>query len=276
MELGVRDWMIIIGGLLILAVLLDGYRRMRSSASAVKISLAEVPEEDTKTDEFEMLRELPNGGARVIARQDLLNAARESAGRAAEAAGNPSQEPEPELATGLSAQRDEPLDLPDRGDSLAMNADDGARSKPSLDEEVVMLHVVARADAGFSGEDILHILLACDMRYGEMEFFHRHEEAAGRGSIQFSVANMLQPGVFDIDAMSDFVTPGLIFFLRLPGPADMMKAFECMLETAQCVAENLEGDLLDESRSVATKQTLEHIRQRIRDMERRLLTHASR
>ena len=56
----------------------------------------------------------------------------------------------------------------------------------------------------------------------------------------------------------------------------MMSAFDSMLETAQCVADNLEGDLLDESRSVATKQTVEHIRQRIRDLERRLLTPAGR
>ena len=104
-----------------------------------------------------------------------------------------------------------------------------------------------------------------------MSFFHRHEFEAGRGAIQFSVANMMQPGVFDIDNMSDFNTPGLVFFLTLPGPEDMMKAFDYMLETAQAVARNLGGDVLDESRSVLTKQTLEHSRQLIRDLERRML-----
>ena len=134
-----------------------------------------------------------------------------------------------------------------------------------------MINVVARSPQGFRGEDILHILLACDLRFGDMNFFHRHEFAAGRGAIQFSVANMMQPGVFDIDNMADFNTPGLVFFLTLPGPEDMMKAFDYMLETAQAVARNLDGDVLDESRSVMTKQTLEHSRQQIRDLERRLL-----
>ena len=134
-----------------------------------------------------------------------------------------------------------------------------------------MLNVVSRSPDGFSGEDILHILLACDLRFGDMSFFHRHEFEAGRGAIQFSVANMMQPGVFNIDHMAKFNTPGLVFFLTLPGPEDMMKAFDYMLETAQAVARNLDGDVLDESRSVVTKQTLEHCRQQIRDLQRRML-----
>ena len=67
---------------------------------------------------------------------------------------------------------------------------------------------------------------------------------------------MMQPGVFDIDNMAEFNTPGLVFFLTLPGPEDMMMAFDYMLETAQAVSRNLGGDVLDESRSVLTKQTL--------------------
>jgi cell division protein ZipA len=140
--------------------------------------------------------------------------------------------------------------------------------------EVFMLNVVARSDLGFRGEDILQILLACDLRFGDMNFFHRHEFEAGRGAIQFSVANMLQPGVFDIDKMADMSTPGLVFFLTLPGPEDMIKAYDYMLETAQTVARNLGADVLDESRSVLTKQAVEHGRQKIRDLERRLLAKA--
>ena len=83
---------------------------------------------------------------------------------------------------------------------------------------------------------------------------------------------MMQPGVFDIDTMADFSTPGLVFFLTLPGPEDMMKAFDYMLETAQAVARNLDGDVRDESRSLVTKQSLEHARNKIVELERRMLT----
>ncbi|MBN7798970.1 cell division protein ZipA [Parahaliea mediterranea] len=192
----------------------------------------------------------------------------------------PGQPPEDdvELFTGMSsADEPENLDWLDALEAEQKKAKQAPSSRVSaqlprdVEPEAFMLNVVARDPAGFRGEDILHILLACDLRFGDMNFFHRHEQEAGRGPIQFSVANMMQPGVFDIDNMADFSTPGLVFFVTLPGPEDMMKAFDYMLETAQAVARNLGGDVLDETRSVLTRQTLEHNRQQIRDLERRLL-----
>jgi len=259
MDINIRDWMIIIGVLLILAVLLDGYRRMRSDPTRVRMSLTKVPEGDS---DLRRSSELPGGGARVIDRNVEEDFSLEDA----------------EVDTGFSALADDGAEHPDVVLGLSSREQQTAAAElpDGIEQEVVMMHVIARDDAGFAGEDILHILLACDLRFGDMNFFHRHEEKAGRGPIQFSVANMMQPGVFDIDGMTGFTTQGLIFFLTLPGPKDMMAAFESMLETAECVASNLKGDLLDESRSVATRQTQEHIRQRIRDLERRLLTHGIR
>ena len=71
MEISVRDWMIIIGVLLIVAVLLDGYRRMRDP-NRIRVSLTRVP--DGPEDDASMSRELPNGGARVKPRDASANA----------------------------------------------------------------------------------------------------------------------------------------------------------------------------------------------------------
>ena len=303
MDLTIRDWMVIVGVLLIFAVLVDAWRRVRSERRAtVKVNLAKPYENGSSRDEdLAWLKELPNGGARVVERTDLIAATTRSREQAASEADTPPagesesrtpdlrepeqptiEEDEVELVTGLSSTDDDAENL----DWLEeMPADDSrAAAKPAeaepgrlprdVDPEVFMLNVVSREPGGFSGEDILHILLACDLRFGDMNFFHRHEFEAGRGAIQFSVANMMQPGVFDIDNMADFSTHGLVFFLTLPGPEDMMKAFDYMLETAQAVARNLGGDVLDETRSVLTKQTLEHSRQQIRDLERRMLARA--
>ncbi len=291
-ELTIRDWMVIIGVLLITAVLLDAWRRVRSEKySRVKMKLSDPEEQGVRDGDEDLawLKELPNGGARVVERGDLLRAAghTEPENVAATATGEPdpaetapADEPEP-IMTGMSAEGEdgENLDWLDGmgadqardADPVEADPDEPGRLPRDVDPEVFMLNVVARDARGFKGGDILHILLACDLRFGDMNFFHRHEFEAGKGAIQFSVANMMQPGVFDIDNMSDFNTPGLVFFLTLPGPEDMMKAFDYMLETAQAVARNLGGDVLDESRSVLTKQTLEHSRQQIRDLERRML-----
>ena len=314
MELTIRDWMVIVGVLLIVAVLLDAWRRVRSDRySRVKMNLVDPQEAGTERDEdLAWLKELPNGGARVVQRGDLLKAA---AGLEQAAAGGdmplagqlgqsaamesapqharrnaPVEVPEAESASGRVEEFEDDLELIS-GMSSAGSVDEpenldwldgmGTGEAAQLEEEVAPGRLpreidpeVARSPQGFRGEDILHILLACDLRFGDMNFFHRHEFEAGRGAIQFSVANMMQPGVFDIDNMSDFSTPGLVFFVTLPGPEDMMKAFDYMLETAQAVARNLGGDVLDESRSVVTRQTLEHCRQQIRDLERRMLAKA--
>lgn len=284
-QLTVRDWMVIAGVLLILAVLLDAFRRVRNERNSpvrVKLVTEEDPESGREVD-LAWLKELPNGGARLVTRDDL--SPDETAQPTEPSNDTPPQAEDVELVSGMHASDEahniDWLDeLDDDGASKPASPQSSTDEAPKLprqpDPEVFMLNVVARDPAGFNGGDILHILLACDLRFGDMSFFHRYEKEAGLGPIQFSVANMMQPGVFDIDNMSDITTPGLVFFLTLPGPEDMMQAFDYMFETAQAVARNLEGDVLDESRSAMTKQVVEHSRQKIVDLERRMLAQAER
>ena len=224
-------------------------------------------------------RELPNGGARVVGRQE------------------PTFGTFHESATGMDNPvfDDEAVFVPsrvfdDHVESADTTAPDDVDEKPGtvdwLDEieavpvggqtarlprhedaQVYSLNVVARAEQGFSGDDVLRTLLGCGLRFGDMDFFHLSEIDGGAPTIQFSVANMMQPGVFDIDDMEALSTKGLMFFVTLPGPADMTRAFDLMLQTAQTVAENLGGDVLDETRSVLTKQYVERARQAIREFE---------
>lgn len=306
MDLTIRDWMVIVGVLLIVAVLVDAWRRIRGDKKAkIRVKLVnpdELPAE--READISWFGELPNGGARVVERGDILKAAghrqeradsnssvaepgKKSAGAKAATKNTTKKRPpqdDDELLRGITsvspADEAENLDwldglVSEEGPSKSDEPAPAAGKLPRYEApEVFMLNVVARSPQGFRGHDILHILLACDLRFGDMNFFHRHEFEAGRGAIQFSVANMMQPGVFDIDNMADMSTPGLVFFLTLPGPDDMMKAYDYMLETAQAVARNLGADVLDESRSVLTRQTMEHSRQKIRELERRMLTKA--
>ena len=281
MDLTIRDWMVVVGVLLIVAVLLDAWRRIRRDRSAeVKMKLADSEELSVAPEQdFSMFGELPNGGARVVDRSDILRATGYEVG----ADKSPPTEHD-ELVAGMTSTAPdgdiEDIDWLDGlgsedGPSEVVNAQPAPSRLVSQEEpEVFMFNVVARSKQGFHGGDILHILLACDLRFGDMGFFHRHELEAGRGAVQFSVTNMMQPGVFDIDNMADMATPGLVFFLTLPGPDDMMQAFDYMLETAKTVARNLDADVLDESRSVVSKQTMEHSRQKVRDLELRLLAKA--
>lgn len=138
-------------------------------------------------------------------------------------------------------------------------------------EEVLIINVMAVRGENFRGDELLDVLLKCGMRFGDMDIFHRYSDSKGDGALLFSLANMVKPGTFDLDAMDEFDTPGVSLFMTLPLKADSMQSFELMAETARTIAETLGGELKDEQRSVMTRQTIEHCRERIRDFERRRL-----
>ena len=138
-------------------------------------------------------------------------------------------------------------------------------------EQVLIINVMAKSGATIEGGRLLPVLMKCGMRLGDMSIFHRHADSTGKGPVMFSMANMLKPGTFDISAMETFTTPGVCFFMQLPNKLGNMQCFEQMLKTAQAVKDELDAILKDENRSVFTRQTLEHSRQRIRDFELEML-----
>ncbi|GGC77785.1 cell division protein ZipA [Marinobacter halophilus] len=135
--------------------------------------------------------------------------------------------------------------------------------------EVLVINVLARSGAQFEGVILKKLFEACGLELGDMDIYHRHEGSDTTTPVQFSVANAVEPGTFRPRDMPVLSTPGISFFMSLPGPTNAMQAFEFMLETAQCVVRNMGGELKDERRSVMTPQTIEHCRQRIREFERK-------
>ncbi|MDX1634274.1 MAG: cell division protein ZipA [Marinobacter sp.] len=143
----------------------------------------------------------------------------------------------------------------------------GANRPPA--QEVIVINVLARPDKAFNGAALKKLFEACGLELGDMDIYHRHEEADTTSPVQFSVANAVEPGTFREDDMASLSTPGISFFMSMPGPGHPLQAFDFMLETAQCVVRNLGGELKDERRSVMTPQTIEHCRQRVREFERK-------
>ncbi|ROQ20126.1 MULTISPECIES: cell division protein ZipA [Marinimicrobium] len=147
---------------------------------------------------------------------------------------------------------------------------------PPQPEEVLIVNVMAPTGEQFRGDALLDSLVSAGLRFGDMNIFHRYEGAKGGGPILFSLANMVKPGVFDLDTMADFTTPGVSLFMTLPleerVELDNVEVFDEMLEAARAIALELGGELKDENRSVMTRQTQEHCRQRIHEFERKQLS----
>ncbi len=145
-----------------------------------------------------------------------------------------------------------------------------ARETLGQAEEIIVISVMSRDEAGFSGTALLDLMLACGLRYGrDMGIFHRFETEDPESRLQFSMVNVVKPGTFPIQSMDDFRTPGVTLLMPLPGATDTSAAFEAMVETAMVIVRHLGGELKDEHLSVMTAQTVEFARQRVQEFERR-------
>lgn len=137
-------------------------------------------------------------------------------------------------------------------------------------EELIMISVVAPRGTPFTGGGLVEALRNRGLRYGDMNIFHRLEPMT-RETL-YSVANVVEPGTFDLADLDNFRSPGVCFFMKLPGPEQPLDVFEDMLKVARDVAVRMGGELKDEQRSVMTGQTVEHYRQRISDFCRRRMS----
>ena len=138
-------------------------------------------------------------------------------------------------------------------------------------EELVIIHVMAREGGELPGSDLLELLIRAGLRFGPLDIFHYRNP---KGQMEFSLANCVQPGTLNPDAMDQFTTPGVTLFMQLPLHADMMEAFDHMYEMALFLAKHLDAVVVDEEHSTVTPQRVEHYRERLRNFARSQLIQA--
>lgn len=189
-------------------------------------------------------------------------------------------EPEPEVQSKVDEDSDESAGVVEVTDASGDPRSDMMVQGGSLRQQpdpanVLVMTVVANGPEGFDGKLLLQLVLACGMRFGEMDIFHRFEDGIDSGAVQFSMANATGTGVFDIDTMDALNTRAVSFFMSMEEPREVMNALECMLATAETVASHMKGELVDDNRLLMRPQTQEHYRQRVRDFEMRNLRRRS-
>lgn len=123
-----------------------------------------------------------------------------------------------------------------------------AESKEVEKQEVFILYIDKSDGTPIDGAKLLPLLLTLGFKYGEMDFFHRHQDNTGRGDILFSLANMFNPGTFDIDNMEQVATRGLTIFMTLPNNAAPLPTFNMMHNAAKKIAEEFSAVVLDDQR----------------------------
>ncbi|REL28839.1 cell division protein ZipA [Thalassotalea euphylliae] len=173
------------------------------------------------------------------------------------------------IDTSASGERKEPTFGSQPSDELETSDQTPTLEQPEIETEVIVLSVVMPQGQLMSGAALLPSLLTLGMKYGDMNIFHRHEDNAGNGKVTFSLANMMNPGTFDLDNMENFTTQGVSMFMTLPNAGDPFEVFEQMLAAAKQLAQEFNAQILDDKRSAMTKQTEQHYTSKIREFDRK-------
>lgn len=152
---------------------------------------------------------------------------------------------EPAPSAAPTPEREIKVRLPDE-DNEPMHV---TSSPPSIETRFVTLYVVAAQGQQFQGTQMVPQLEALGLQFGANRMFHRHVDGPA-SPVLFSVANMMQPGTFDLSQNHQFSTVGVAFFMQLPSPTNDLLNLRTMINTAENLAQHLGGFMLDDQQQL--------------------------
>jgi len=147
----------------------------------------------------------------------------------------------------------------------AAGADEAAPESPDGGRELlIVLTILTPGERDLAGPMIREALTAFDLRPDDRGMFHHYgNRRESPHEPVFSVANVLEPGVFDLAGMDELATPGLCLFMRRPGPLPATVAFDLMLDVGSRLARALGAVFCDDQRCRLTVQATQALRERV-------------
>ncbi len=128
---------------------------------------------------------------------------------------------------------------------------------------IASINIVSTNESGFSGRAIDQAAHRIGMEFGPMNIYHlKNADPAGIRNL-FSLANLYQPGEFDLKRIVDFSTDGLTLFMSVPHAAQPEQVFEKMIDAAKTLCRLLGGELRDQQQRPLTDRGLQAIRAQI-------------
>jgi len=278
--IGPREVLIAVGLLVLVAVVLDGARRIKQHRYENLHMSSRKLQKNSRTGELEDPlndSQFPSGGSRLVGIRDEkdIQQVEENLRRALEnkpdfGAKKPQQEhfelDEDSTSRGRSSSgSSDSSNRPNTPRSEKPAAAEPAKVAP-VQQQILVMHLMAPKGELLNGQQLQEAALEVGLRYGESKIFQRHLSEDGAGEVLFSMANLVNPGTFDLKTIDQMTTPGVTLFMALDDIEDPVSAFDIMIQSVDSMSAALGLSVLDETRSSITRQTIDHYRQRARDV----------
>lgn len=142
----------------------------------------------------------------------------------------------------------------------------GSQQGEPLDpRRIIAVHLASPPGTSFRGPDIVSAGAAAGLHLGVMKIFHHIGAQTGNAPRPlFSMANMYEPGYFEVDSMNSFTTRGLTLFMCLFSPREDGLALELMIKTAEFLADALGGEVQGPDRQRLDARALGRLRDHAR------------
>jgi cell division protein ZipA len=128
-------------------------------------------------------------------------------------------------------------------------------------DDILVLYITSPSHISFNGLSISKAADEVGMIYGHMNIFHHFGPGKlHSGQPLFSIANMHEPGSFDLGRMADLKTKGLAVFMYSPASIDASVVFELFLNTTQRLAELLGGTVRTADNEILNNAAISSLR----------------
>ena len=130
-------------------------------------------------------------------------------------------------------------------------------------DDLLVLYITSPSHILFNGLSISKAVDEVGMVYGHMNIFHHFGPGKlHSGQPLFSIANMYEPGSFDLGRMADLKTKGIAAFMYSPASIDASVVFELFLNTTQRIAELLGGEVRTSNNELLNTANINSLREK--------------